>query len=412
MRILITCFVYPPEVASAASMTRELAEDLAAHGHQVDVVTGFPNAPGGKLFPGWRRSLFRDEEGTGFRIRRVWHSLGFRKSLLHRLLYYSSFSVFSFLRALWGGPVEAIVNIGPPVVGPLAFFTLAQIKKAKFFYVNWDIYPEIAVDTGVIRPGIISKGIARLDTWMANRSAKVLVHARSLREVLVSRGVRSERVAILPIWTDSCANLDEMRPNAWREQNGIPQSAFIVLYAGTIGLLNNAEVLIRAAHELNDCPAVLVVFVGAGAAEERVKRLADGLGLRNSRFLGLQPKKMMPQIYAAADVCVLTLESGRGRTSAPSKILGYMEAGKPIIASVDADSPTSEWIRDAECGFVCRPDDPAGLAKAIRQLRHEPDLREAFGKNGRRYFEDHFSRKRCTPLYEEVIVNTNRNWAL
>ncbi|MFZ2492696.1 MAG: glycosyltransferase family 4 protein [Thermoanaerobaculia bacterium] len=404
LRILINCYVFPPEVQSAGTMVRELAEDLAAKGHDVTVVTGFPNFPHGSLYAGWRRSWRQETRRDGYRLVRVWHTLGLRRSVLRRIVYYATYSVGAFCAGLSLGRIDAIFDISPPLVGTPVALALAKLKRARFIFANWDIYPEVAWDTGVLKRGVVARLIARLDTMVCNRSTAVAVLAPALRSLLVARGVKPEKVIVLPLWVavEPAAGLEEAR--AWRRANGLADDSFILLYAGTIGMLNDAEILVYAADLLRDRTNFALVFVGDGATRDRVARAASERTLSNVHFLPLQPRELMPAIYAAADLCAVTLAAGKGQTCAPSKMLAYMAAARPVLGVVDADSATADWIRDARCGTVVRPGDAQACAAAIERLMESSETRARYGQAARAYVTQAFERSRCTPLYESVLA--------
>ena len=134
---------------------------------------------------------------------------------------------------------------------------------------------------------------------------------------------------------------------------------FVVLYSGTIGVVSGAEIMLECAQSLKDHPGIIFLMVGEGVVKDRIKAEAQYRGLDNIRMLPFQPREILSQVLSSADLTVLTLQKNRGKSSVPSKVLGYMAAARPVAASLDADSDTARFINLAGCGICV----PAGDAK-------------------------------------------------
>jgi colanic acid biosynthesis glycosyl transferase WcaI len=183
----------------------------------------------------------------------------------------------------------------------------------------------------------------------------------------------------------------------------IPLDKFVVLYAGTIGLVSGAEILVQVAKLLQPYPDILLIMVGEGFARDKVELQAKQAGLTNVRFFPFQPRPRLSEVQATADISLVTLAPGRGRTSVPSKVLGYMAAARPVIASVDDNCDTADLIRSANCGLVTPPADAGALAQAILRLVHNPELRQQMGQSGQRYFAANLERKQVLTNYISLV---------
>jgi colanic acid biosynthesis glycosyl transferase WcaI len=179
----------------------------------------------------------------------------------------------------------------------------------------------------------------------------------------------------------------------------------VALYAGTIGLVSGAEVIIDAAVKLGPASGVRILFVGEGQLLPKLEQRARDLGLGNVAFLPFQPRELLNDVQSAADVSLVTLLPGHGRTSMPSKVLGYLAAGRPVVAAVDTDSETARFLRRAGAGIVVPPGDPPALADAIVALRDDPERRRAMGRAGRVYLERHCSQDEVLGAYAEMFAS-------
>ena len=184
---------------------------------------------------------------------------------------------------------------------------------------------------------------------------------------------------------------------------GIGPEKFVVLYAGTIGLISGAEVMVEAAKRLESFADILFVLVGDGYAKDRVETLAKVAGLKNLYFFPFQSRQRLGEVQATADVSLVTLSPGRGKTSFPSKVLAYMAAARPVIAQVDAGCDIAELIREAKCGLVVLPAQGELLAEAILHFYKNPEDRHEAGRQGLRYFSQNLERQQILEKYQELV---------
>lgn len=410
MRILLICPVFPPEVAPAGVMTRELAEDLAARGHDVTVVTAFPNQPLGRIYEGYHRRLCTSvREGT-YRVTRLWHTVPDKTKALSRLLWWASFGLASSLYVLLSPRADVVYCHPMPIIGTLLMYLASRLRGMALLLGIYDVYPETIAEVGLISPRNPLYRIAlRLDTWVCRRVEGMLTLSKGLQATLVRRGLDPEKIAVMPFWLDE----KELRPldhnNAWRREQGIDERTFVVLYAGTIGHVSGAAMMARVADRLRDVPDLLFLFVGMGAAKAEVEQLARDLNLPNMRFLPFQPRERLAEVQSAADVGVITLLPGAGKNSLPSKMLGYLACGRAVLASVDPDSDTAACIREAKCGLITPAQDVEATAEAVRKLM-EPEVARHFGEASRAYFMRRYARSAATDAHERLLKEVACRW--
>lgn len=404
MRILIICYVYPPEVAPAGVMVQELAEDLSAAGHQVTVQTGFPNHPRGRLFPGWRVRWRQTRREGRHRVQRVWHAVSPKTSAAGRLWAYATFAAGSLLNGPALGRQDVVVCLSTPLMGVWTAWLLARLWRARFVNVIFDLWPEAIRNAGLVGGGGLGyRLVRRIDTWNCRLSDAITTLGEGMRRQILARGIDPQRVRVVPFWVD----VEKIRPlprdNAWRREQGIAPGTFVALFAGTIGYVSGAQILADVAERLADRPDVLLLVVGEGVVKDELEALARDRGLRNLRFLPFQPAERLAEMQSTADVGLVTLRPETGLSSVPSKVLGYMAAGRAVIASAPDDTDTAELIRRADCGLVTPAQDPAALADAIRRLADDRALCRRFGNAARQHLLEHHSRSAVVARYEAAI---------
>lgn len=390
-RILILTQVFSPELHPTGVMVADLAAALARAKHDVTVAAGFPHHPEGRLLGGYRKSLFRRERCEGFDVVRGWHLTSESKAIFARAAVMVSQAVGTALAALRTPAPNLVISYGPPLVGPLVAALIARLRGARLITVIYDIYPDIAIETGEVTNRLIIAAARIAERAVYRWSDRVVVLSDGFKRTLLAKGVDSDMIRVVPVWLDPSEIRPSTRLTSFRRAHDIGEDQLVVLYAGTIGIISGALIMLDVAERLHSIPRALLLFVGEGQVKDELVMEAKRRELNNVRFLPFQPRELLNEVQASADLSVVTLLPGRGRTSVPSKVAGYMAAGRPVIASVDLDSDTASCIRSANCGLVVEPGNADQLAEAISRLLHDPQEREQMGHAAREAFEREYA---------------------
>lgn len=402
MRIGLVCQYFPPEVAPIGVMVSELAQDLALVGHEVTIYTGFPNHPRGEVFTGYHCQLRGQIErlSVGVMVRRNWLYVTPSKSFLPRVLNYVSFALSTLLSTIRRRQ-DVYLIISPPLSNFFIGILLRLLGRRYVLNVQ-DIYPDAAVALGVLRNSVLIGILKRVERLAYRMADTITVISKGFRSNLIAKGVSADKLMVISNWI----NLDEIQPqpkiNSFSVEHKI-SDRFVVLYSGTIGLVSGAEIMTEVAHLLEDEAGIALMIVGEGIVKSRLQVEAEARKLNNIRFLPFQPREVLPELLSSASVGIVTLKPGHGGNSVPSKILGYLAAGRPVIASVDPASDTWAFVEEADCGICVPPGDAPALADAVRRLNQDPGLVRRLGRNGRDYLEKNLSRTAVTKLYEEAL---------
>lgn len=404
MHVLFTSQVFPPEGHPTAIMVRDLAGYMVARGHRAVVACGYPHHPHGRVLGGYRMRPFLRECAGGVDVVRGGHLLSVRRGMVSRAAVMVTQAVGMTLAAhLAGFRPDVVINFGPPLLGPLCSATVASRYGVPLVSVIYDLYPDVAVETGVVRNSLLIAAARWAERQTYTRSTRVVVLSEGFRRTVTARGVPEYKVLVLPVWL----GLDEVKPssreNPWREEQGIPASTFVVLYAGTMGLVSGAEMLVGVADRLRNVSDLLLLLVGAGEVKATIEAKARSLGLANVKVLPFQDRLRVAEVQATADVSVVTLAPGRGRTSVPSKVIGYMAAGRPVIAAVDEDSDTAVCVRGGSFGVVVPPGDTAAATNAILDLKKDQERRDRLGAAARKAFERGYSAPAILDQYASLL---------
>ena len=403
MRLLILTQVYPPEIHPTAVMVDELAGYLAARNWDVRVCAGWPHHPHGRVYEGFRKRLRAVERRRGVEVVRTWHWTNPSRAIPLRGAVLGSQALGNAVAAALSPRADVILVFGPPVVGPVLAAPVARLRQAPLVNVIYDIYPDVAITAGKLRGATVIRAARQMERMQYAASRRIVVLSDGLRDRLAERGVPSERVEVVPIWIDTEEILPGNRDNSWRRALGIGPEKILFLYAGTIGVISGATVVVEAAARLRERRDILFLFVGEGAEKQSVIRRAAELRLDNVRCLPFQPRERLAEVQSAADVGLVTLLPGMGRTSVPSKILGYMAAARPVLASADADCDTGREVLGQQIGLLTPAGDSAALAEAAIRLAEDPALRCKLGANGRRRVVEHYARPANLARFERVL---------
>jgi colanic acid biosynthesis glycosyl transferase WcaI len=405
MRIVIVTQWYPPE---PAVLMHELAETLQTLGHTVHVLTGFPNYPSGRLYPGYRlRPWTRETAGTVALVR-VMLYLDHSRSAVRRALNYISFALSAALLA----PVlvprpEVVFAYHPPLTVGAAAVWLSRIWRAPLVYQIQDMWPDTLSATGMVRNARILRAIGALASWVYARAAAICVISKGFRENLIRKGVPAERVHVISNWVDT-SNYRPVEPDAELGKRLNLHGRFNVMFAGNIGEAQALETVLDAAELLRDLADVQFVIVGDGVARQRLEDAVKEREIRNVRFLGPFPGDGMPPLYAQAAALLVHLKDDPlFRITIPHKIFAYMASGKPVIAALAGDG--ADVITEAQAGVVCAPQDPAALARAVRTLHAlTPEERRRLADSGRKAIDDNFTREMIIGQIEAVLQQVVR----
>ena len=404
MRILLLCQYFPPEMGAPSARTYEHARHWASLGHEVTVVTGFPNHPTGVIHPEYRGYFSKRERIDGMDVLRTWvyvtANRGFTKRILNFLSFFSSSFILGVLKT---GRPDVVIGTSPQFFCAVSAFLLSRIKRVPFVFEVRDIWPQSAVELGALSNTILIRALRAIELFLYRRAALIVAVAESTRPYLLEKGIPTEKIAVIPNGIDAKFLMAAAAPREVRAELGL-EGKFIVSYIGTHGISHALETVLSAAQMLGSDGDgdVHFLFVGEGAEKEKLERLAGKLQLRNVTFLSQQPRETLLAFYRASDVSLVPLRKlPIFRKVLPSKLFELMGASCAIICSVEGEA--ASLVDRAQAGLCIQPESANQLVDAIRRLRSTPDLVARFGANGRRFVTTHHMRSTLAERYLEAL---------
>jgi glycosyltransferase involved in cell wall biosynthesis len=400
VRVLILSQYYDPEPVPKAG---ELARELRDRGHEVEVITGFPNYPAGELYEGFRLRLMQRATMDGIKVRRMYEYPYHGTSAIKRLINYWSFVLSAPLGSLFAKRADVMYVWHPPLTIGVAAWLISRLRGIPFVYDVQDIWPETAVLSGMLRDGFVVRAMSRLEKFVYRRAKHILCVTEGARGNLIGKGVPPEKVTVMPHWIDESIFADA--PSDPRADD-----SFVALFAGNIGMVQGLDTVVRAAALLRAEDRIRIVMVGDGADKARLVALARELNVDEQRlqFIDRQPMTEMPRFMAAADALLVHLRrSELSRYVIPTKTLAYLAAGKPVLMAMEGAA--ADLVRDAGAGVIVPPDEPQQIVDALRALAAmPPEAREQYGKAGRAYLQEKLTKAKVIPQYEEVLRRAAR----
>ena len=399
MRFGILSQYYPPEIGAPQARLSELADRFVRRGHEVHVLTAMPNYPQGRVHDGYGGLLRRETRG-GARLVRSYIYPTKRAGMVPRLTNYFSFVGSSMVAGAAALPrLDYLLTESPPLFLGIAGYALSRLKRARWIFNVSDLWPESAVNLGVVRPGPSLRAAEALEAfcyrqaWLVSGQSREILASVERRfpgthTYHLSNGVDVDRFGGRP----SAAVRRELLAGFGDADAAAPPC--LAVYAGLHGLAQGLEQLVDAATRLRDANGatgarVLFAFVGDGPEKERLVAVARERRLDNVRFLDAMPRERMPDVVAAADVALVPLKH-HIPGAVPSKIYEAMASALPIL--LVAEGEPAAIVRDTGAGRVVSPGDVPAIAAELAALARDPEARRRMGEAGRRAAEERFNR--------------------
>ncbi len=377
MHILLFNEYYPPDASATAKLAAQAAEAMAQR-HRVTVVAGRPSYNPDEFYP---FAFLRRDLRNGVTVECVGSTAYPRHQMRRRVSNYLTYLALAVPRAIALRPDIVLAMTDPPVAGIAAAF-VARRLGCPFVYNIQDMYPDMALGGGIVRPGFWVKCWERMHRRALKQAARVVVIGDDMRDRILAKGIVPERIAVVRNGTTLPATSpDPADPVVQKIVQEIRCGfSFTVLHAGNLGFYGAWNTLLKAAEILGNENTGLV-FIGEGANLAALQ--ASASSSPNVRFLPFRPAEQMPPVLLAGDVHVVTVRRGLEGIVVPSKLYSILAAGLPVLAVAAATSDTARIVVESGCGLAADPDDPAAVASAIRELRGDPARLAEMGRRAR-----------------------------
>jgi len=401
MRIVILSINYWPEETGIGPYTTHRAEYLAGAGHEVTVCTTFPYYPEWKVNAQFRGKFASTEVRNGVKILRSRAYVPNPVTSVRRIAHEATFVFGSLVRAAMCRRPDLLFVISPPLGLGLSAFLLSRMWRRPYVFDVMDLQPDAAAELGMLPPRFL-RMLYGVERFAYRHAALVSTLTRGMRSKIVSKGLSEDKVALFePRADDALFDIQPSEGLAFRQRYGLGEK-FLVTHSGNMGVKQGVEVIVEAASLTRNDVSLVYVMVGDGVARATIESHAQRLGLDNIQFMPVLNAAEFRGLLAASNVCLVTQRRTVSDVVFPSKVVTYMAAGCPVIASVKESSEVARAVCESHAGLVVEPESPEALAGAIAQLRKQS--LEEIRRNASQFARRHWSAMRVLPYLERSLV--------
>jgi len=405
MRILYLGINYWPDDTGIAPFNAIRCEYLAARGHDITALTGFPYYPQWRIPPEYRRRVHVREQRRGVNLIRSWLYVPRQVTSLTRVVHEASFSLSALINAFSLRRPDAILVVSPPLPLTITGSILSRIWGVPYILQVEDLQPDAAVDLGMLRNRLVIKALYGVERKAYRSAALVITLNDEMAGRIISKGIDPDHVAVIPHGVDSSLfGVRSTGDGAKFRRTHRLEGKFVIVHAGNMGIKQGLEVILGTAALARAIPEIVFLLVGDGATRASLEQRAAKLSLRNVRFFPQLPRADFHDLLAAADLSLVTQRRSVSDILFPSKVETLMAAGQPIAASVSTASAVAKVLQNSNAGQVVEPENAGALLDAILSLQGDPTRRATMRRCGQAYAQKHWSREQALAAMELALT--------
>ena len=409
MRILIYSLNYAPEPTGIGKYTGEMAAWFAARGHAVEVICGLPYYPHWRLAEAYKDGRSRIERHVGVQVSRASHFVPRVDSLnaKTRIRLETSFSLsaarYWLPRLFKRNKADVVIAVMPPMqigVWPLIY---GWLRRVPWVLHVQDLQVDAALRLHMLKAGGLGRLLYGIERFLLDHASRVSSITSTMLARIGAKGVPDSRFWLVPNWADVRGIQPSDRNNSFRTGLCIGADTLVALYAGNMGEKQGLGLILNAAERLQDRSDLVFLMVGDGAARHRLEQQAATAGLRNLRFLPLQPRERLPEMLAAADIHLVVQKAEAADLVMPSKLTNILAAGRPCVATAERGTGLHDVVAGHGTGLVCPPEDLNAFVRALTQLADDSALRQRLGVAARNYAENYLDQDAILSDFEQRL---------
>ncbi|MEB1808297.1 MAG: glycosyltransferase family 4 protein [Bacillaceae bacterium] len=368
MRIVYISQHFPPEIGAAQGRAYDMAKNLKDIGHEVTMLTTFPND---RLIWKW----YEREEIEEIDVRRSFRIRDTKSSAVRRLANYLSFMTSTIITGLFIKKPDIYYATSPHLFGAVAGYVLSRIRRTPFVLEVRDLWVDFAELLGQFKQPHLLKLARKLENFLYEKSDRIVTVTNGYKDRLVELGVPEEKIHVVTNGVDPATLPTEKGKLNIRKELGL-EDQFIILFAGNIGAAQGLDVVIPAAKTFKqEGVPITFLFIGEGVEKQRLKQEANEMDLHNVVVLESMKKHELVDYYEAADMCLVSLKKHPlFNITIPSKIFDCMAMNKPIIIGVDGEA--REIVEENDAGIFFEPEDPADFVEKIKNIYRQRERLE------------------------------------
>ena len=368
MKILFLTDNFPPEVNAPATRTFEHCREWVKAGHDVTVITCFPNYPQGRVYPGYKNSLCKTEYMDGIKVVRVWSYMTANKGFIKRIIDFISFSVTSFFAGLFRS-CDIIVATSPQFFTALSGRTLSFFKRKPWVMEVRDLWPDSIKAVGAMKESVVLKYFSKEEKWCYSSADKIVVVTNSFKREIAKKGISEDKIYVIK----NGANTELFKPREKSQELlrklGL-EGKRVLGYVGTLGMAHKIDFLIDCVKGLDD---YALMILGNGAEKENIQQKIESEGIKNVVLLDSVSKNEVAEYIALQDAALVNLRrSSLFTTVIPSKIFETASMRIPILLGVDGEA--REMVEEYGAGLFYEPENQEDFLEKLNTLFSSPEV--------------------------------------
>ena len=411
LRVVFLNRSFYPDITATGQLLTELCEDLVKdYNCQVTVIVGRPLiliSKDNDQARNFGKGIVQKENLKGIEILRVKNTTFSPELFLGRVSNYLTYFLLSFIASFKLKKPDLVITLtDPPIIGLAGLFISRRFNIPLIISVN-DIFPEVARGLEGSQNGAVIFLLDYIYRFCLKKANHIVALGKIMqRRIIEEKGVRENKVSIIPSWADSKNIFPVSKRNPFSLTHNLADY-FVVMYAGNIGASSGLETLIDSAQLLKAHKDMLFALVGEGIKKEKLIQRTKDYNLENVRFFPYQPKEKLSDLFSSADIFIIPLKKGLVGYSLPSKIYTILASARPYIACMEEGGEVGQITQEFNCGLMARPEDPLDLSEKILFLYKDKELRARLGENAR-YAAGFFDRSEGVKKYYALFKEVNQ----
>jgi colanic acid biosynthesis glycosyl transferase WcaI len=383
------------------------AKRWVQRGHHVNIVTSFPNFPDGKVFGGYRQSLFKREILDSVDVLRVPTLIFPNRAIFLRIVDFLSFMFTSCIASFFVGRPDVVLATSPQFFTAVSGWFVSRVYRRPFVFEIRDLWPDSIVAVGVMKEGRAIRFIRVIEQFLYRHADLIVTVTSSSRDLLMARGIEGDKIVVITNGIDTGQLTPGPAPVELRQELGL-ENKIVVSYVGTVGMAHGLQLILDAAQDCrNRLPQVHFIIVGSGAELRDLQQQASERGLGNVTFIGRVAHDEIVNYWRLSDMTLVLLKDiPLFRTVIPSKIFEAMATGTPIITNVRGELQT--LLEPLGIAAMIEPSNLNALVDAIETLATSPDRREALATAAAKAAKHYDRVVLADKLLDALLVLSNR----
>jgi len=402
MNIILLSQHFPPEIGAPQIRLYEVSKELQKRGHQVEVITAFPHHPHGIIPEKYKGKFYEKEKYETISVHRSWIYPSPKGSFWRRLISYFSFTFSAFYSVVKAKKADVIICNSPPLFIGITGYIASKMKKAKFVFNIADIWPESAVELGIVKNKTFIRFAERLEMFLYRKSWKLAAATEGIQSYLIKKGKPESDVFLLPNGVNTESFQPEAPSETWTNKLNLTNK-IVFTFAGRLGYAQGLDSILKAAKIVQEKNSTIqFLLVGDGPEKQNLVDLSRELGLTNTLFHDSVPVTEMPKVFSVTDYSIVSLRNLElFKGARPSKIFPALSTATPVLYCGAGES--AQFLENEKCGIIAEPENVEDIAMKILESASLPEVeKKLLGNNGRQFVLREYS---WQTIVDDLLLN-------